>query len=52
MKVSEAWWKASTPEEQEILQRMRNKVRARMQSKNEFPGSDKEFRRRNLERRR
>jgi hypothetical protein len=37
--VSEAWWKASTPEDRDLLRRLRNRARAKFQSLNEHSGS-------------
>jgi hypothetical protein len=37
LRVSDAWWKGSTPEEQELLKQLRTKVRARIQAKGEHP---------------
>jgi hypothetical protein len=39
LRVSDAWWKGATSEEQEILRQMRLKIKARLQAHNEHPSA-------------
>jgi hypothetical protein len=39
LRVTDMWWKAATPEEQDILKKMRTRIKARIQSTNEFQGN-------------